>query len=260
MEADARPIHFTGGPTELTDEESAERERCEVVFVSVARHLEGAANDLLLFKERRLFRSTHRSWSAYVEDRLPIGKRTADRWANFARIRRELGPVGPKNERQARALSALRPDQLREVARRVEGEWDNSNRVSTMVREVTQLEARLDDMVVVKRGDRFGLVGAADAGVLNTLDVMERHALRVAALGPYAVADSMRAATEHQRAAALGAARSIFHLAERVLACFDESRDQAAQDSWAMSATGRLADVRGLLSSGGPGGDLRPVA
>jgi hypothetical protein len=116
----------------------------------------GAA--MLAIREGRLYRSTHRSFAAYLEERWPqIGTRSnADRLINAAVVSENLTPVGVKltSERQARELAQLEPDAQRVAFQQAKelagGKSPTAAQIRTVVR-IAQWEQAAPQAAPVKK-------------------------------------------------------------------------------------------------------------
>lgn len=104
---------------ELSDEELADRHRLEL---KVERAFVEAGLALAQLRNRRLYRSTHKTWEAYCLDRFGYGRDSADLKILAAEVVQnleDLPTIGrqvlPTSERQVRPLTALEPDDQREV-------------------------------------------------------------------------------------------------------------------------------------------------
>ena len=104
---------------ELTEEELVDRHRLEL---KVERAFREAGLALAQLRNRRLYRSTHRSWDAYCKDRFGYGRDSADLRILAATAVEEIEQV-PTNRRQilpatleqVRHLTKLTPNEQREV-------------------------------------------------------------------------------------------------------------------------------------------------
>lgn len=103
----------------LTTTEQQDLERCETV---IGRGLEtfvevGAA--LAEIRDKRLYRQAHASFADYLQEKWPqIGsRRQADRLIAAADVAADLRPMGLtlENERQARPLASLAPEERRQA-------------------------------------------------------------------------------------------------------------------------------------------------
>ena len=104
---------------ELTEEELVDRHRLELKVERAFREADLALDQL---RNRRLYRSTHRSWDAYCKDRFGYGRDSADLRILAAAAVEEIEQV-PTNRRQilpatleqVRHLTKLTPNEQREV-------------------------------------------------------------------------------------------------------------------------------------------------
>lgn len=104
---------------ELSQEEASDRHRLEL---KVERAFREAGLALAELRNRRLYRSTHKTWEAYCKDRFGYGRDAADLRIKAAAVVEEIERV-PTNRRQilpttleqVRPLTKLAPDEQREV-------------------------------------------------------------------------------------------------------------------------------------------------
>lgn len=94
----------------------------KIIAAGLATFVE-VGNSLAAIRSGKLYRQTHSTFEAYCKDRWGMGDRHARNVINAA----EVGTMVPvENERQARELGGLEPDQAREVyARAVENSTGN---------------------------------------------------------------------------------------------------------------------------------------
>jgi hypothetical protein len=102
---------------ELTPDEEVERLRLERL---VERSFYTAGKALQRLRDLRLYRSTHRSFDAYVKERFGYGKNNANMKILASSVVDELekmttngGQILPTSERQVRPLTVLEPEQQR---------------------------------------------------------------------------------------------------------------------------------------------------
>lgn len=108
---------------ELSESEADDRQRLEL---RVERAFYEAGCALRELRDRRLYRSTHKSWEAYCLDRFGYGRDSADLKILAAEVVDNLNylptngrQILPTNERQVRPLTNLEPDEQRQV-------WDKA--------------------------------------------------------------------------------------------------------------------------------------
>jgi len=144
----------------------------------------GAA--MLAIREGRLYRSTHRSFAAYLEERWPqIGTRSnADRLINAAVVSENLTPVGVKltSERQARELAQLEPDAQRVAFQQAKelagGKSPTAAQIRAVVRETAVPPMATSDYLAavaeaLRKNDTKAAYAAARA-IINNLEERKR--------------------------------------------------------------------------------------
>ena len=104
---------------ELTGDELSDRLHLER---KVERAFYECGKALMELRDRRLYRSTHRTFEEYCRDRFGYGKNNANMRILAASVVDEIqkmttigGQILPTNERQVRPLTKLEPEQQREV-------------------------------------------------------------------------------------------------------------------------------------------------
>ncbi|MBD2309728.1 hypothetical protein H6G17_30380 [Chroococcidiopsis sp. FACHB-1243] len=101
---------------ELTHDEERNRAQLEL---RVEQAFYQAGKALAELRERRLYRSTHKTFEAYCRDRFGFTRQAANYLIAGADIFENLTTIGcqilPTNERQVRSLSALEPEQQCQV-------------------------------------------------------------------------------------------------------------------------------------------------
>ena len=144
----------------------------------------GAA--MLAIREGRLYRSTHRSFAAYLEERWPqIGTRSnADRLINAAVVSENLTPVGVKltSERQARELAQLEPDAQRVAFQQAKelagGKSPTAAQIRAVVRETAVPPMATSDYLAAVaealRKDDTKAAYAAARAIINNLEERKR--------------------------------------------------------------------------------------
>lgn len=101
----------------LTTTEQQDLARCEQTIERGLHTYIEVGEALMLIRDERLYRQTHRDFDSYVRARWPqfSGRRQVDRLISAAEVAENLRPIGliPSNESQARVLASLPPDQQR---------------------------------------------------------------------------------------------------------------------------------------------------
>lgn len=131
--------------TELTAAESEERAHHERVVDDVKDGIEKLAGigdaSLKALRDKRLYRSTHKTFEDYCQERFSFDRRYVNRQIFHGAMREILGPRGPKTEKQSRPLGALPTPDLQAQA------WQNaqadSGKEQPAAREVEQAVAAL---------------------------------------------------------------------------------------------------------------------
>ncbi len=100
---------------ELTEEEAAERHRLEL---KVERAFCQAGVALRELRDRRLYRSTHKNFEEYCQDRFGFNRISAHNRIAAVEVFENLFTIGeqiplPTNERQVRPLTKLKADEQR---------------------------------------------------------------------------------------------------------------------------------------------------
>ncbi|MFA9479433.1 hypothetical protein ACERK3_14180, partial [Phycisphaerales bacterium AB-hyl4] len=104
----------------LTRREQAERQRLEDVIATAATWAKLEAESLLTIRERKLYRSTHKSFGAYAYDVWSMSRAHANRLCAWAEVINNVSPIGdtyPQREWHARPLYGLTPGQQRQAWR-----------------------------------------------------------------------------------------------------------------------------------------------
>jgi len=187
---------MSGGPNELTTDEQAAFDRLDGRLKAVVLESDLEQGQLLRqIREQRLYRQDFVSWKAYCAERLPYGKRQADRVILFAEMMASWDPgvPAPTGERQARPLVGLRPGLRRIVAERLGGfEKASARRVAETVAEIHDRRPgppRAAALVAV----RGGAVTLGESRVIRDLRAMHRSALRISGHGPHVIPDAVAA-------------------------------------------------------------------
>lgn len=103
---------------ELTTAEHAELLAYEAVIRRGMETFLDVGRALMAIRDDRLYRATHATFDDYCRERWNISRKYAYRTINAAMVIENLSPMGdilPTNERQARPLTALEPEQQREA-------------------------------------------------------------------------------------------------------------------------------------------------
>lgn len=98
--------------------EAAELARHELTIATGLQTFYAVGEALLAIRDGRLYRADYATFEDYCRDRWGMSRIQAHRLIDAADVRAELLPTGntlPANERQARPLAALSPDQRREA-------------------------------------------------------------------------------------------------------------------------------------------------
>jgi hypothetical protein len=244
---------MTGGPNELRpDEEKRLKELRAVVAAYVEPELD-VGRALREIRDRKLWRQESATWADYCRDHLPITKRRADQLIRYANLIDEWEPgfpPPPVNERQARHLYKLSPDERAEVAQRVDEDSDgvgfrgfSAERVRKIAEEVggsvgeeiVPLSERTDLVLV---SNRRGVRLIKRGWLLRLLTALAETAERMIGYGPYAIEDAVRGIPdkdgEKRRAqvwtVASAAARLVSAAAER----WPEPPSDSGQERWMM--------------------------
>ena len=238
-------MEMTGGPNVLTDAERVSLGACEEEIERREATSMWKGRPLREIRERRLYRATHPTWAAYVEDRWSTSRVSADRYISAVEIAMELAAVGlpvPCGEKQARPLSRLSPEDRIKVALRVREEGGfkrlKARRVEEIAQEITpkpckEVEARRADLVVVTSGGRVGPSRRARGILLRALATMKAAADGVQALGPHAVEDIVAGMSREEAQATRAALKAVARLGvriERALAQYHASDDDGQQE------------------------------
>ena len=102
-------------PEELTEEEASDRHRLEL---RVERAFYEAGSALRELRNRRLYRSTHKTFEEYCRDRFGFQRAYPYRLIDAAVVVDNLSPIGdilPTAESQCRPLARLEPDSQRQA-------------------------------------------------------------------------------------------------------------------------------------------------
>lgn len=151
---------------ELSPEEEADRQRLEL---KVERAFYEAGAGLRELRDRRLYRSTHKTFEKYCLDRFGFQRRHSYRLLDAATVVDNLCPIGtqvqPTNERQVRDLVGLEPEEQRQIwaeAVRVAGGKLPSGRVvQSIVQQMKERSAAPPD-IPFQAGDVVLIRGAGN--------------------------------------------------------------------------------------------------
>lgn len=154
---------------ELTFEEADDRHRLEL---RVERAFYEAGCALRELRDRRLYRSTHKSWGAYCLDRFGYGRDSADLKILAAAVVQEIEQM-PTNRRQilpttleqVRSLTKLQPDEQREVWQQAVEEADGkvpSGRIVKGIVERLKQKPLTKATDFCKEDDVFTLTGLVE--------------------------------------------------------------------------------------------------
>ena len=116
-------------PVALAPHEQQRLDDLEQTVEGGLRDFQRTGQALSEIRDNELYRATHDSFEAYLQDRWGFGVRQADRLIDAAQVAKQLEPLGisPRHEAQARSfrpaariVEELEPEQQRLVARLVE--------------------------------------------------------------------------------------------------------------------------------------------
>ena len=148
---------------ELTEEELADRHRLELKVENAFVQTGSALREL---RDRRLYRSTHKTFEEYCQDRFSFTRRSVDYLIAASDVVENLkmrtigSQILPTNERQVRPLTNLEPDeqrQLWEQAVEAAGGKVPSGRTVKGIVERLKEKPVLQLSITYKRGDAFTL-------------------------------------------------------------------------------------------------------
>lgn len=111
--------------TDLTTTERVRLEQYEKIIERGKETFIEVGSALMSIRESRLYRATHDTFEAYCRERWGWSKTHVNRQIQAAEIADHLTPTGvkPGNERQARPLAGLEPEQRAEA-------WDEAVRIA----------------------------------------------------------------------------------------------------------------------------------
>lgn len=157
----------------LTPDEECDRISLELEVDSAFRKAIGALKQL---HDRKLYRSTHKTWEAYCKDRFGYGRIAAHYKIAAAVVVENLLTIGeqnnlltngaqilPTSERQVRPLTALEPDEQRScwqaAVEKAGGKVPSGQIVKRIVDALNEKPARIAPADFCEVGDVFILVG-----------------------------------------------------------------------------------------------------
>ena len=253
---------MTGAPNELTDEEAARLKELRAVVDEYVEAGLAAGRALREIRDERLWRKASKSWTAYCDDFLPVTKTRADQLIRFARIRDEWEPgfpPPPLNERQARPLHGLSPEERAHVAQRVDEESGgvgfegvSAERVRKIAEEVSDSVGAelvpLDQRGLVLVSNRRGVRLIKRGWVLRLLTALAEAAAKMAGLGPYAIEDAVRGIPEEDGEKRREQVWVVASVAARLVsACTErwpEGPSASGQERWMMPWAGLAGSNR----------------
>ncbi len=98
----------------MTITEGKELTRLEGIITAGLATFQEVGLALLDIRDKRLYRLAAKTFEVYCRERFGVSKRHGNRLIAAAELARDLGPIGPENESQARELAGHAPDaQLR---------------------------------------------------------------------------------------------------------------------------------------------------
>ena len=169
---DVTPVAAVEVVEELSEEEVAQRHRLEI---KVERAFREAGLALKELKDRKLYRSTHRTFEDYCRDRFGFERRHPYRLINAAVVIENLeefcvqfGHILPTKESICRPLTALTPDRQRQVWREALAETDGKHPTGQLIKGIVE---RLKEKPLTKTSN-FCQVG--DVFTLSGLEGTER--------------------------------------------------------------------------------------
>lgn len=222
-------FEMTGGPDQLRADERkrfraldkkivAMREKTGLPLARLLREVK----ELELYREgwpdRQAARST---WSTYIEERAPtsVTVRRANQliaWARLADDEWEPGFPFPPTEKHARPFVSLSWNERSAVMLQLGGTFDavSAKRVEQVVAEIKgEVVASKPLALVTVKG---GVVTVGQSGIPRLLAEIESRALRIAALGPYAIPDAAEALTDEEAALVMAQAERASRVLHRV--------------------------------------------
>lgn len=153
---------------ELTEEEADDRHRLEL---RVERAFYEAGCALRELRDRRLYRSTHKSWEDYCRDRFEFTRFSANLKILAVSVVDDLVTNGhqilPTNERQIRPITNLKPDERSSVWQQAVEEAGSKVPSGRIVKGIVERlkERQLPQLSIsYKPGDVFRLAGLSGSG------------------------------------------------------------------------------------------------
>ena len=135
---------------ELTVAESDERAFHEKVVDDVKDGIEKLASigdaSLKVLRDKRLYRSTHKTFEEYCQARFGFDRRYVNRQIFHGAMQELLGPNGPKKEAQSRPLASLPNPELQAQAWELAQQTSQKNQPSNreVAEAVAKVQAELD--------------------------------------------------------------------------------------------------------------------
>lgn len=133
----------------LNKDELNELERCEVVIKQGLQTFVEVGQALLTIRDKKLYRSSFRTFEEYCDVKWEIGRIYAFRLINAAEVISNLLPMGnilPQNERQTRPLETLEPE-IQQQAWAAVVEQHGANISESKVREVVSDFAQVNNEI-----------------------------------------------------------------------------------------------------------------
>lgn len=133
----------------LNKDELNELERCEVVIKQGLQTFVEVGQALLTIRDKKLYRSSFRTFEEYCDVKWEIGRVYAFRLINAAEVISNLLPMGnilPQNERQTRPLETLEPE-IQQQAWAAVVEQHGANISESKVREVVSDFAQVNNEI-----------------------------------------------------------------------------------------------------------------
>ncbi len=151
---------------ELSEQEEAERHRLEL---KVERAFAEAGFALRELRQRRLYRSTHKTFEEYCQDRFRFSRQSANYLIAAAAVVENLTTNGcqivPTSERQVRPLTKLDPDQQyqiwEEAVEACDGKLPSGRMIKSLVERLTERGAAPPD-IPFQAGDVVLIRGAGN--------------------------------------------------------------------------------------------------
>jgi hypothetical protein len=112
-------------------------EACEAVIERGMTTFIEVGNALLRIRDERLYRQEYRDFETYCQARWAMNRRYANRLIEAADVADRLGPIGPRNEGQARELSGLPAETAAQVMQEAH-DLTAGQPTATVIREVRE--------------------------------------------------------------------------------------------------------------------------